>query len=294
MLAFVVAGFSIGLTLGRTHGLEAAVSSGTQDTDGDGLMDHEEAIMGTDMVMTDSDSDGFSDFEEIARQSDPNDGLSVPLANPVSAGFVGRAELNGTLHVILLLYLDNGSLSGVDLEFGFGLFGQKVELSPLIYLPASTITFEDPFLTNPNAKVMRLDLAIPTNLVVSLGSLSFYALSGPPMAPKPTVAATLDLVTAGSVVMMVQDDPGGQSMSGFSDTVYKPLTPDPGIPMTWTENEYCAQTSMVTGAGPGFITKTIVSAQCKEADAFCKPGCTTADMMGQTMNCFDPVSLLGG
>jgi len=48
------------------------------DTDDDGLFDHEEDILGTDMSKVDTDSDGYNDFEEIVSNTDPLDSTSNP------------------------------------------------------------------------------------------------------------------------------------------------------------------------------------------------------------------------
>jgi hypothetical protein len=49
------------------------------DADGDGLLDHHERdVTTTDPYLSDSDHDGFSDGEEFAAGSDPNDPSSTP------------------------------------------------------------------------------------------------------------------------------------------------------------------------------------------------------------------------
>ncbi|MGB0419512.1 MAG: hypothetical protein ACPGF8_07985, partial [Opitutales bacterium] len=51
-----------------------------QDSDGDGLWDAEEAALGTDPLLTDTDGDGYSDFDEINHiGSDPLvfDGMTI-------------------------------------------------------------------------------------------------------------------------------------------------------------------------------------------------------------------------
>jgi hypothetical protein len=44
-----------------------------KDTDGDGLLDWDEAFIGTDPFNPDTDGDGLSDPQEISRDLDPND-----------------------------------------------------------------------------------------------------------------------------------------------------------------------------------------------------------------------------
>ena len=50
----------------------------SNDADGDGLLDSEEAAIGTHVLNPDSDGDGFSDAEELAAGSDPKSQTSTP------------------------------------------------------------------------------------------------------------------------------------------------------------------------------------------------------------------------
>lgn len=55
------------------QGLEKIAAMKTKDTDGDGLTDYDETYLyGTSPYLSDSDSDGFSDKDEIASGNDPN------------------------------------------------------------------------------------------------------------------------------------------------------------------------------------------------------------------------------
>ena len=53
--------------------------SSAADTDGDGLSDAQEALLGTDPLNPDTDGDGFSDGAEVASGSDPLNPLCTPL-----------------------------------------------------------------------------------------------------------------------------------------------------------------------------------------------------------------------
>ena len=46
--------------------------------DGDGLLGAEEAEVGTDPELADSDGDGINDGEELGKNTDPTDNLSYP------------------------------------------------------------------------------------------------------------------------------------------------------------------------------------------------------------------------
>ena len=66
-----------------------AAGPGGPDTDGDGLTDHFEEVLGTDGSRSDTDGDGYWDAEELARQSNPLNAANVPGSKPT--GFSASA-----------------------------------------------------------------------------------------------------------------------------------------------------------------------------------------------------------
>ena len=71
------------------------------DTDGDGLKDEEEKVLGTDINKFDTDSDGLNDFEEVKEwKTDPlnsdTDGDGYLDGEEVSAGYdpLGSGQLD--------------------------------------------------------------------------------------------------------------------------------------------------------------------------------------------------------
>lgn len=78
----------------------------SNDTDGDGVSNLQEEINGTNPLLADSDSDGFSDFVEIAQKTDPNDGSKKPdFSSLVAVRFTLRDEVieeDNKTHIILL------------------------------------------------------------------------------------------------------------------------------------------------------------------------------------------------
>lgn len=62
--------------------------SPTADSDGDGLSDAQEGILGTDPFNPDTDGDGFSDGVEVASGSDPLN----PLCTPLNCRLTGEAD----------------------------------------------------------------------------------------------------------------------------------------------------------------------------------------------------------
>lgn len=60
------------------HGVNPLNDVTQTDTDGDGLTDEQEIVLGTDPTKIDTDGDGASDAEEVAAGSDPNTPLGLP------------------------------------------------------------------------------------------------------------------------------------------------------------------------------------------------------------------------
>ena len=56
-----------------------ADSAAAVDTDGDGLLDADEAAFGTDLGIADSDGDGWFDGDEVSIGTDPLDAGSFPV-----------------------------------------------------------------------------------------------------------------------------------------------------------------------------------------------------------------------
>ncbi|MDZ4852063.1 MAG: Ig-like domain-containing protein, partial [Pirellulaceae bacterium] len=69
----------------------------TNDTDGDGLGDVGESIVGTFVTSRDSDGDGIDDFSELKQRLNPLDGLAFPT------GIVAIANLNGNLKDVIVV-----------------------------------------------------------------------------------------------------------------------------------------------------------------------------------------------
>ena len=64
--------------LAAQHGVNPLNDVTQTDTDGDGLTDEQEIVLGTDPTKIDTDGDGASDAEEVAAGSDPNTPHGLP------------------------------------------------------------------------------------------------------------------------------------------------------------------------------------------------------------------------
>jgi hypothetical protein len=67
------------LTMHNAFSVVNATTGGSMDSDGDGLSDLQEIMIGTDPFNPDTDGDGFSDGVEVVSGSDPLNPLCTPL-----------------------------------------------------------------------------------------------------------------------------------------------------------------------------------------------------------------------
>jgi YD repeat-containing protein len=76
------------LTPGNRFSVVNSSSASSMDSDGDGLSDAQEILIGTDPFNPDTDGDGFSDGVEVASGSDPLD----PNCTPLNCRLYGEVE----------------------------------------------------------------------------------------------------------------------------------------------------------------------------------------------------------
>ncbi|MEQ9410094.1 MAG: Ig-like domain-containing protein [Fuerstiella sp.] len=85
--------FSTGESGGLTNVMTAAmVADASSDTDGDGLGDLAEQVLGTNSSLADTDNDGISDGAEIAQGLDPLGGRAFPTGIIASLPLLGEAN----------------------------------------------------------------------------------------------------------------------------------------------------------------------------------------------------------
>ncbi len=107
------------------------------DDDGDGLLNYQEAIYGTDINNTDTDFDGISDFDEVTNKLDPLDAADA-LYDADGDGLRNIDEIKFGSN-IYLLDTDKDGLSDFD-EFQYGL--NPLDPSDSYLAPASFVEFK--------------------------------------------------------------------------------------------------------------------------------------------------------
>ncbi|MBG6199749.1 Ca2+-binding RTX toxin-like protein [Labrenzia sp. EL_13] len=157
------------LGLERGEGLPLFFLTGEEvDTDGDGLVDIAEEVIGTDKLAADTDGDGISDKSEIDQ------GLN-PLGDfPTSTGPIGSLQLSGT--IISILVSDGiGDLTGPHAlaitSTGFSLVDLNNQREPTVVAQRSDLgSLVDAALDTVNDRLLTLD---------STGRASLWDMSDP-------------------------------------------------------------------------------------------------------------------
>jgi len=284
-----VASLGLGIAF---HGQRELAASGSiaPDTDGDGLVDAQEEVLGTFIDLADSDQDGFSDLEEVARASDPLDAGSLPGSAELSIGLTVRAD-NGIITLVAPIYAPVGSFGNIDLELGV-VFpdGTPYALQPSLYLPVLSGGVFAP--QSPSHKVLLLEMPVPQGLVSGLGSLSLYGKVDDPDLALGASASAVNLVDFSGVPVLAQVAP--PSGAAFSPgIIYAPIVPDEDVPPSWSSGEICWQQASAVGMVGSSTAYEVTVGICTSSDTFCSgPDCS--GLVGTSVLLTDPATLLGG
>jgi len=281
---------ALGTALSGAPATVEAGSFGSEDTDGDGLVAHQELLLGSSDLAADSDFDGVGDLEELARGSDLNDSQAVPAVVPGTVGLAVRAS-SGLLHVTSAAYLQSGFGSAMALDFGVRIGTVRVPIPLSSFLAGSTFSLH--FGATPGDLIIQIDSVFPGSLLASLGSASLYATVRNTQTGDVLSASVLNLVHAGGMpCLLLPMQAGGQQQGEAVTAAYQPLSPPAEVPVNWSPGSVCAQTASVVGFAGSVTIQQVDSAICESADAFCMPNC--ASLQGTIVHVLDPLTLLGG
>jgi hypothetical protein len=293
----VTAGVLLGIDVCQPAKLSASVVD-DPDTDGDGLVDRQERVLGTLASTVDSDQDGFSDSEELARQTAPDYPQSYPEGGGLSVGLTAHGERDG-LHAVIAVYLPNGNPRDVDIHIGT-LVGRRVLLIPQpLFEAESTLTCVPA--QDPQALVAIVDFRFDRSWVTGTGHLTMFATVARRGAGNITSAAAIDLFDmAGVVTLAIPDAQPNHSFrvsrrsAAGQGTIYRPLTGGGSdVPTGWATDQICYQMSQAVAVNGAVVTHEVVSSDCVSGwDGSCAPTCSSS--VGSTFNSLDPVILIGG
>lgn len=265
------------------------------DYDTDGLADSMEVVLGTSPDIVDSDFDGYHDLEEVARNSDPLDAGSIPLACEVDLGMYTYIE-NGVLALHSAIYVNQGqlnSLSSLTFELGVVVNGTQIVVAEQTY-GLSTLSFFYNATQDPNDTIVVLEMPVPEWIVDKLGQLSIYSIvrDTKPNGPQPVVDI-LNLVHSGGETMEIIPAPQAIALQKGGGIVYRPLSGDGSAPATSTSGQICWQDLVPAGTNGTTIQYEVERASCEDFDSYCS-GADCSAKVGTTVDLPDPGKLLGG
>jgi len=282
-LALSAGGYFFGLSLAEGQLLAAPL--GSQDLDGDGLVDVQESILQTDAFLADSDGDGFSDLEEFSRGSDPILYSSWPATPDAAVAMTGRVQ-SGVFRAVTALFVPGGSLSGATVSFGAMVGGVMIPLDPLLLFSGASLSVAPG--STPGDAIYLLETPFPEALILALGQSALYATYSSAGASTVETASAINLVGINGVVAQIV---AGQTGTG---STYRPLADDPDIPASWTPARVCVQNLTTIGVVGAILQQQVDSASCEpiSTDAYCPPDCS--NLTGTIQEIVDPLGLIGG
>lgn len=260
------------------------------DEDRDGLLDVQEEFLGTSPYLADSDGDGYSDAEELARQSDPTRALSTPDdAIASSVGLFALTDMESELiHVTSALYVEATPQGNpvVDYHLGFMHDGDPLVIPSDIVMRASAFRLTP---ISPGRMVIVINTPIP-NAVLNLsgGNLNLFAAT---MAGTPSVdGLNITQIDGIPVEVDIITSPGSGEPSGL---VYRPLVTTDNLPSTFESGKSCSQETADAGSSGASLFLEITNASCTSSDGSCN-GAACAASVGSTVEVLDPATLIGG
>jgi hypothetical protein len=291
-LAAAVAVLAPGL---RPEPLLAAAAPDLFDTDGDGIPDAQELVLGTSQYVADTDGDGAPDAEEVARGSRPLDPNSVPgpaVSAEAAVGMTARGE-NGSLRLFLALYAEDGEFAQRVLRLGVLANGQVISVPFHRFIPLADVRDVS---IGANAKVRTIDLELNPVFVHTFGAATFFAALGQHGVPSYGAAAKVDLYSVEQTLMLRRDPvlaSAGGSSNGGSMRQPIPTSGPSAVPVTWQPGMICYQRSSIMGIVGAKVVHEVVSAVCLSGwDTYCPTDCSTS--VGATFETIDPATLIGG
>src|SRR5437867_1381655 len=114
-----------------------AQGSGLPDTDGDGLVDVLEKVLGTSVTTADTDGDLYSDAEELARKSSPIYAQFTPESEQISVGMCAFAT-SSVVHLVIAAYIPDGNFQTMGIQLGAAVSNRLLEMPPSLLAGAST------------------------------------------------------------------------------------------------------------------------------------------------------------
>lgn len=266
----------------------------TQDSDGDGLPDRQEVVLGIDPHLRDTDFDGYSDGVEVALQTDPNLFADSPESGQLSLGMSARGE-GGKLKVFIAVHSGDGILDNKIIRLGALIGGELVPISLERLAPLTDIQTQS---TPGGGVLLTMDIQMPEAYVQVTGAATIFAMVGIEGGSRYAKLGRVDLSLVQGVMMLRQPYPGGSGgptavPEGATINRPIPLDGEVGVPIEWEAGKICFQLSEIVGTVGNSVIHQVVQAECESGwDTYCASDCPAT--VGNTFTTVDPGSLLGG
>ena len=256
----------------------AAPPALAQDFDGDGLTDHQEAILGTDPSSPDGDLDGYSDAEELARGTDPGDAASSPAVAAHGVATSARSDA-GTLSFMSILYAPSGGPGNVSFATVMLVGGVLVEVTPSTLPPGSVVQVLAA--ADPADLLLCVELPFPESLLQAYGVVSFETEIRVGGVSDPLAQAGTHIVDVNGVAVAVNGAPSGAE--GSAGTTYTPLPKTSELPAGYEPDQVCKVDMVPVGTSGSAVVYAIVSATCVvDPNSVCMPA-DCAAQVGTTL-----------
>lgn len=271
-----------------------ADESSSIDSDGDGLHDALELVIGTNPNRFDTDGDGFGDGEEVARGSNARRKQITPTEGGGARVSIDAYSCAGKVHALTTVYLPPGQQEARSFRFGLAL-GERLLTVPLnVFRGGEAPRTIELF---GGGRLVVFDPVVPESFALAQGGLALFV----------TVANGAQYVAADSLTLQVVDGELFERVSVDTNLlisaslqsastqggVFRPLVAGGGSSASQAAGRICAQATMVVGVVGALVTQEVVEAGCVEGwDAYCTPGC--AATIGMTIKSIDPAALIGG
>ncbi len=267
--------------------LNAMPNPTTEDIDQDGLIQHQEELLGSLDNQQDTDSDGFVDLVELARGSDLTNAVSQPAPQILSVGMASRTD-EGLVTIVSAIYSTFSELPDLDFRLGVSIDGTPIELPPSIFLPSSALSLYPAF--DANGIIILLETSFPQSLLTQFGYLGFYSTIAP-QGGLPLGAAVLNLFDFDGYAVEMVPAPMEFAAGG---SIYKPLGRGEDLPASvWTDGQVCWQATSTVGSQGGSVVLEVEDASCVPMTTMCHSTACQATI-GSQITILDAGSFTGG